>query len=248
MGLADLQTIDVVATEDDGTEGLHIVAGNGWPPEREALYHVQLLVKLTGMLHYAETCGKRCSVTVHSADEPPAGVLEFLSAAGVRAVVGLGERERPAVGRLPRFPNLPDGSPDLDALQAANAADFAGRHGLDGTVESLHRLDEVLEARRREEGLGPDDTDEEFADGDLIVLGGAYAGEVLRSAAGGRWVLGREPMIGPLHVAVGPPSDEMAVNMLGKVRRYLRYGSEDSVRSMVSMVLARLNGGRPSSR
>lgn len=244
MGLAQLQTVDIVTAEQDGGKGLHIIAGVGWSPELEALQYVQLLIKLTGVLAYASRAqadGQRCVVRVNSADEPPSSVLEFLRANDVQAFVGLDER--PASGRPPRFPNLPDGQPDLDALQAANAADFAARHGLDGSMESLRRLDAVLEDCRREAGLGPDDASEDFEDGDVIVLAGAYAGEVLRSSYGrGSWVLGPDGPSGPVHLSVGPPENEVAVNVLGKVRKYLRNGSADSVHVLARAVSRHLAG------
>lgn len=244
MGLAELQTVDIVTADQDGSKTLHIIAGVGWAPELESLQYVQLIIKLIGVLAYAaraQADGQRCVVSVNSADEPPSSVLEFLHAKGVRAVVGLDER--PPAGRAPRFPNLPGGRPDLDALQAANAADFAARHGLDGSVDSLRRLDGVLEDHRREAGIGPDDAAEDFDDGDLIVLAGAYAGEVLRSFhGGGSWVLGPDGPSGPVHLSVGPLGNEIAVNVLGKVRKYLQHGSADSVHTLARAVSSYLAG------
>ncbi|MBC6456382.1 hypothetical protein [Actinomadura sp. HBU206391] len=241
MGLADLETVDLVSSDPEGGEELHVIAGAGWPVEDEALYHVQLLIKIAGVLGYAESRraeGKRSTVTVWGPDEPPAGVLEYLRSKGVRVLTGDPGSRQQASGRVPRIPNLPDGQPDINALQAANAANFARRHGLDGSVESLPRLDEILEARRAEHGLGPDDVDEDFTDGDLIVLGGAYAGEVMRAAVGGTWALGPHGPLGPVHLRVGT----MSANVLGKVHKYLQHGAAESVSGMVTFGISELNG------
>jgi hypothetical protein len=98
---------------------------------------------------------------------------------------------------------------------------------------------------RRALGITPasDDAAEHFDDGDLIVLAGAYAGEVLRSFhGGGSWVLGPDGPIKPVHLSVGPPGNEIAVNVLGKVRRYLQHGSADSVHTLARAVSSYLAG------
>ena len=53
MGLAELQTVDIVTADQDGSKTLHIIAGVGWAPELESLQYVQLIIKLIGVLAYA---------------------------------------------------------------------------------------------------------------------------------------------------------------------------------------------------
>lgn len=243
MSLADLDTADLVTGPADGDQGLWIVTDD-WPPEREALDHVQLLVKLSGVLAHATRlggAGHRSTVLMHSTGEPPASVLEYLRERGIAAMLGSTAGPRPARGRRARYPNLHDGSPDLTALQSANAESFAVEHGLDGSVDSLTLADDALEERRHTHGLGPGDVDEEFTDGDLIVLAGAYAGEVLRRhTREAAWWLGTPGNAGPLHLRAGLGLGTR-IDALGRVRGYLRRGSAESLHTLVSTMLDRLN-------
>lgn len=242
MGLADLDTVDLVTGPAGGDQGLWIVAGD-WPPAREALDHVQLLIKVAGVLAHAERLGgegRRSTVLVHSRGEPPMSVLEFLQAHDVAATVGTAAHPHPAAGRRARYPNLHDGSPDLESLQGANATVFAAEHGLDGTVESLALVDDVLERRRRAYGLAPGDRDDGCADGDLVVLAGAYAGEVLRRhTREAAWWFGPPGRSGPLHLRAGLGLGTR-VDTLGNARRYLQRGAEASLYALIAGLLTRL--------
>ncbi|GLY90146.1 hypothetical protein Airi02_080750 [Actinoallomurus iriomotensis] len=242
MGLADLENVDLVTGEPDGDQGLWILSED-WTPEREALDHVQLLIKLAHVRAYAEGLdgqGHRWTILLHSGGEPPSSVLRFLRERDIAAMTVGPSGPRPAAGRPARFPNLHDGSPDLDSLQAANAASFAAEHGLDGSLDSLVLLDDALEERRRLHGLLPGDVDPDFSDGDLIVLAGAYAGEVLRHhTREAMWWLGPPGRSGPLHMRAGLGLGSR-VDTLGRVRRYLQYGSDDSVHALVADLAARL--------
>ncbi|MGH3382889.1 MAG: hypothetical protein ACRDP6_50000 [Actinoallomurus sp.] len=243
MGLADLDNVDLVTGEPGGDQGLWILA-EGWPPEREALDYVQLLVKLAGVLAHADQIrdeGHRSTVLLHSGGEPPSSVLEYLRERDVAAMIAGAAGPRPAAGRPARFPNLHDGSPDIDSLQAANAGMFAEENGLDGSIESLVLLDDAIEERRRAHGLSPGDTDDDFTDGDLVVLAGAYAGEVLRRhTREAMWWLGPPGRSGPLHMRAGLGLGSR-VNTLGRVRKYLQYGAGESVHSLVSDLVSRLS-------
>jgi hypothetical protein len=241
VGLADLETIDVTSGQND--QALWIVEELGWPPEQEALEYVQLIIKLAGVLEHARLLledGKRSTVLLHGPAEPPASVLQYLTDRQVASTVGSTTSLRPATGRPSRFPNLHDGSPDLEALQSANAAAFAATHGLDGSVASLSQADEIVEARRDDHGLAPYDVDEEFTDGNLIVLAGAYAGEVLRHhSRDGLWWLGPSGHSDPLHLRVGL-GHGTRVNVLGAVRKHLSHGSGESLYKLVDSALSRL--------
>ncbi|MDN3356489.1 hypothetical protein [Actinomadura sp. DC4] len=242
MGLADLDNVDLVTGEPGGDQGLWILSDH-WSPEREALDYVQLLVKLAGVLAHADRLGgdgQRSTVLLHSSGEPPSSVLEFLRDRGVAAMLASRSGPHPAAGRPARFPNLHDGTPDLDSLQAANADRFAADNGLDGTIESLVLLDDALEECRRVHGLAPGDVEEDFTDGDLVVLAGAYAGEVLRRhTREAMWWLGPPGRSGPLHMRAGLGLGTR-VNTLGRVRRYLQHGSGESVHKLIADLAARL--------
>jgi hypothetical protein len=244
LGLADLDNVDLVTGEPGGDQGLWILS-DGWPPEREALDYVQLLIKLTAVLAHAERLGgegHRSTVLLHSGAEPPSSVLEYLRERGIAAMMAGKAGPRPAVGRPARYPNLLDGAPDIVSLQAANAGRFAADNGLDGSIESLVLLDDALEECRRVNGLSPGDRDEEFTDGDLVVLAGAYAGEVLRRhTREAMWWFGPPGRSGPLHMRAGLGLGSR-VNTLGKVRRYLQYGSDESVHDLIANLVSRLNG------
>lgn len=242
MGLADLDIVDLVTGPAGGDQGLWIVAG-GWPPGREALDYVQLMIKLSGVLAHAKRLGgegRRTTVLVHSAGEPPASVLEFLAERDVAATVGAAGSPRPAAGRPARYANLHDGSPDMAALQGANASAFAAEHGLDGSVESLTLVDDVLEERRRAYGLVPGDRDDACTDGDLVVLAGAYAGEVLRRhTREAAWWFGPPGRSGPLHLRAGLGLGTR-VDTVGQARRYLQRGAEGSMYALIAGLLIRL--------
>jgi hypothetical protein len=243
VSLADLDAVDLVTGPSDGDQALWIVTDD-WPPEREALDYVQLLIKLPIVLAHADRlggAGHRSTVLVHSAGEPPSSVLEYLGERDIPATIGSTAGLRPASGRRARYPNLHNGSPDLATLQGANAEGFAAEHGLDGSVDSLGLADDVLEERRHTRGLRQGEVDEGFADGDLIVLAGAYAGEVLRRhTREALWWLGPPGSAGPLHLRAGL-GHGTRVNTLGRVRRYLQYGSAESLHTLVSTMLDRLN-------
>jgi hypothetical protein len=241
VGLADLDSVDLVTGEGD--KALWIVTDSDWPESREALEYTQLIVKL-GMAraeaHRAREAGDRCTVLVHSAGEPPASVLEHLRANDVPATVGTSALPRPARGRRSAIPNLADGQPDLTTMQVANAAAFAQEFDLDGSPDSLILLDDVLDERRFERGLDPDDTDETYSDGDLIVTAGAYTGEVLRHAVrGSAWWLGPAGVTWPVHIRAGL-GHGTRIDVFDRVSRYLRYGAKASVHALVASALVRL--------
>lgn len=239
MALQDVNRIDMETGSPSGDRQLWIIALE-WAPEREALDFVQLIIKLSNVESYAARLraeGRRVTVRVQSMGEPPVSALEFLRSRAVTAAVGLPGAERPATGRPAGYPNLPGGAPDIDKLQAANAGLFAAQHHLDGSAESIHGVDRVLEQRRSEGGLGPHDTDEGLEDGDLLVLAGAYVGEVIRREKGGHWTIDPAGAMTAVHLVLG---DGTRVNTLGKAGKYLAYGSGESLQFMASTVIAHL--------
>jgi hypothetical protein len=236
MGLAEFNRIDIVATGDHGERWL-MVAGVGFPEEIEAQAIVQLLLKLANYDYAAAASESAPTIELVCQGEPPDSVLELLRARQI-AVWTDTKGSVPAQGKPSRF-ELREGVFDLDALQARNALDFAESRELPWppTMVGIERADEIILERRELEDLADDDVDEELFDGTLMVLIGAYAGELLRAEVGGRWRLEHSPGLQALWFGAGSNADTK-VNLLGKVRKELVNGREDSVASMVSMVLS----------
>jgi hypothetical protein len=238
VGIADLDRIDIVAKAPDGRTRWIMVAGIGFPDEDEAELIVTLLLKLGMHERHAGHVDSPPILELRSFTEPPRPVLEFLSRRGVVVEVGL--PAAPAIGKPSAFELDAAGFPDLAALQAANARRFADEHDLPYPphARALARLDDVIAERRGEQGLDEDESDDELEDASLMVLAGAYAGEVLRSQAGGRWRY--DPSIAgvqPVYLAAGPEGSHTA-NVLGKVRKAIKYGAGDSLAGFVEAVTA----------
>ena len=242
MGLADLDRIDIVATGDDGRERWIIVAGLGFPIEDEALMITLFLLKLAALERHAAHQEKPPMLELVSVDEPPMCVVRIMSRRGHRATVGVDARD-PACGRSCDFDLDDDGWPDIDALQEANAIAFARAHGLPipPQLDALDALDDVLAERRRSHDLDDDTTDEDFTDAALMVLAGAYAGETIRAEIRGNWRFDpRATMLQPIHLCT---TDGSKVNVLGKVKKFLHYGSGDSVASLAGSVVHMARNG-----
>jgi hypothetical protein len=232
--ITDLSTVDIVAKSADGTTRLIAVAVD-WEPE--SLRLVQLATKLSVM----RWCGEesqpyRIEVICYGAPPP-------VSAVGLVHRVGgtiVGEDKTPAAGRAGRY--QADGNGDLDwpAIHADNAALFAERYGLPGTVDSLQHVDALLLKSYTEavEYAGEDGNARE--DGDLAMLAGAYASEVMLRAYGGSWHQPDEDSHLPnLRVRIGADG-HLDVGMVAKVRKFLRNGPEDSIHPLATVVAARL--------
>jgi hypothetical protein len=244
MGLAEFSRIDIVTETEHGERWL-LVAGVGFAEDIEAQSIMQLLIKLSNYESAAATSEPAPSIEVICRGEPPEPVLELLTAKRI-AVWTDTKCSVAARGVRSEF-ELREGAFDLDALQARNALDFAKSRELPWppTMKGIEQADEMIIARRELEDLGEDDVDEELFDGNLIVLIGAYAGEFLRAEVGGRWRLEPTPGLQPLWFAAGPKVESPTkVNLLGKVRKALINGREDSVASMVSVMISIVRDGR----
>jgi hypothetical protein len=239
MGLSELDRVDLVAERPGGGEVWIIVADDGWPADLEAMRIVQFLVKLATYERHARRQKPRARIEVYSAGEPPAGVVALLAKKQITAWTATAEARHPSIGRPDGYPAAT--WPDLAALQAANARSFARAHGLPEppALDALDRLDEVLAARRRDAGLGERevDADDRAADGDLIVLAGAYAGEAIRAAIGGAWTFDPSAeQMQPLHLLAGP-SPGYTINVVGKVKKYLSVGAGESLRALATTIV-----------
>lgn len=219
-----------------------IIEGIGWPEDREALLSVQFIVKTTRLrgaaLAEQQRTGGKIVIVCNSAAEPPVSVLQLCDRLALPMTIGAGG-ERPAIGRPTRYPNLPGGEPDIDALQRMNASGFAARLDLDYTPESLDAVERWLLEARIEPELRRDVTGDVIPDGDLTVLVGAYLGEVLRRRVGGHWEadLGLPPV--PVYLKAGPAPGR-GVDVLGRAEKFLRWGAHMSLRKAAASVLTEL--------
>ena len=249
MGLDSFNRLDIVARDPEAPESgvrVIIVNGRGWDGPDEALLTVQAMVKFSRLLPYAEQqtqAGTPTRLELLNFGEPPDTLLRWLNARGVTNETRqhVDDAGWPSRGRPAAFPADAEGLPALDPLMEANAERFAEQRGLPWppAMEGLEALDGVLEARRTSVGLGPEDHSEDIDDGDLVVMAGAYAGEITRREFGGRWKLDPQNST-PLTLSVGEEKRQIVVNFPGKVVKYLCYGAEDSVRSLVSAVRAHI--------
>jgi hypothetical protein len=241
MGLAQLNRIDIVSEAPGGARRcLIMVAGEGFPPAAEALHTVLAMLKCAGYFdHAARSVGGACSVELVSVGGVPRPLHAWLSARGV-VVREQGQGSAPAAITTSRYAALPDGGPDCDALQAANAESFARRHDLPlpPSVDALDRFDDVLAQLRAEHGFDAGDgRDDPDRCGDLLVLAGAYAGEAIRRRHGGRWQWREAVGFRPLSLIVGKEGEKVVVvNPLGKVAKFLLHGREDSLASLAGAI------------
>jgi hypothetical protein len=220
--LRQLSKIDVAYTTPDGITGLMVVAVE-WEPE--SLRLAQLAMKLSVLhAHGAEHQPYRIEVSCPTA-EPPTSVVGLVARHG--GVVYYDKGREPVAGRPGEYP-----ADELDwpAIHAANAALFATEHGLDWSMDSLLRLDEILaESYRTHE-------DSDHEDGDLAVLAGSYASEVMIAEFGGTWQPSvPETGLPEFRIALGRDHGS-DVGALGKVRKFLRNGPADAVHPMAKVL------------
>ncbi len=235
MGLAEFDRIDIVTRDPEGFERWITVAGTGWPEADEARPIALFLIKMAKLNQYAARQDVPVRMELVCVDEPPICVLEIATREGIETRVGIDVR-KPATGRATAFPNGPDGWPDVAALQQANARALAERSGLPlpPSLDALDELDALLAQRRADAGVEEDEESDDAFDGALVVLAGAYAGEAMLAAVGGRWTYDPESQfVNPIHLVIG----DRTINVLGKVAKFLRAGPGDSVASLASMVV-----------
>lgn len=240
MGLNAFHRVDItVENPNDPTAPRRFIAVNarGWPADEEALLTLQAIIKFTSYERYAAAAveeGGSAGLELISAGEVPDTLLRWLRDRGVDCKQLDAEDRSPSVGRPAGFPDDGNGRPALGPLVEAAARRFAAEHALDWppTRASLARLDDVLDGRRMEAGLEPEETSDAAEDGDLRVLAGSYAGECARHAYGGTWEY--DPKQGtPFVLSIAAAGDRtLKVNLHGKVDKFLRGGRGDSVEGL----------------
>lgn len=236
MGLAEFDRIDLVASDADGFERWITVAGMGWAAADDARTIALFLIKMAKLWQFAARQDKPVRMELVCVDEPPICVLDIATREGIETRLGIGE-PKPASGRPTAFPNGPDGWPDVAALQQANARALAERSGLPlpPSLDALDELDALLAERRADAGVDEDEESDDAFDGALVVLAGAYAGEAMLAALGGRWTYdpASQLFMNPIHLVIG----DRTINVLGKVAKFLRAGAGDSVASLAGVVV-----------
>lgn len=227
MGLGQFDTIDIVTADPNGRERWITVAA-AWPEVDDALTIVQFLVKFARLRRHAADHPVPVIFTLISFAEPPACVVEIAAREGIDCQVG--RDHALARGRPSIYGNGPGGWPDIDALMQANARAFAEAHALPWPpdADGLLALDLHLAGLRADDGLADDESATGPVDGDVVVRAGAYAGEAIRRDVGGAWRLDAAALMNPVHLAAGPAA-ATAVNPLGKVGKFLREGTGESL-------------------
>lgn len=214
-------------TTPDGTMGL-MAAVWDWTPE--SLRLTQFAMKLRTMWEHGQD-NQPCRIEVTCRkDEPPVSAVGL--ARGVGGVLFWGPGRVPVAGRPGDYPaeNL-----DWQAIHTANSTMFAQEHSLDGSLDSLRRVDELLEAAHLAAREQP-----AKVDGDMLVLAGTYTSEVMRAAVGGTW--------DPPKPETGLPSLRMnlgrngasSVSMIAKVRQFLQNGPGDAVHPAATFLADRV--------
>jgi hypothetical protein len=94
---------------------------------------------------------------------------------------------------------------------------------------------EVVESALAEAAGGPEE--DEFAYWSAVVKLGGFAGEVIRSSNGGRWVVADSGIL-PLALSTSFRGQQAIVNPLGKSAKRFANGEEDSVAALVHVVVA----------
>jgi hypothetical protein len=224
VAIWELSKIDIVAKEPDGVTKLILVVTE-WEPE--ALRLTQLAIKLAGLQGYGQQVQPYRIEVVSFDNEPPRAALAMAHQAGATVV---GPEKNAVTGRLGTFDS--DGELDWPGILAANAAQFAAIHGLAGTVDSLREVDALLTSAFAQASI--DDDGDPVEDGDLAVLAGSYAGEVMLAAFGGRWLPPPD-----FRILVGN-GRSVEVGAFGKVRKFLSNGPGDAVHPLAQVVADRL--------
>jgi len=128
----------------------------------------------------------------------------------------------------------------VHAAIAVNAAWEISRVDLDYSVQSLNRVDEILEEFRRR------GTPVASVTGTLCNFG-CYVGEVFVRHAQGSWVdLEHSPMTGAgsQYIVIELPA-QLFCNPIGKVFKRLENGEEDSVAYFYKVFAERAQAGKP---
>jgi hypothetical protein len=248
MSLDAFHHIDLIVDHgDDPAQGRRFLAVNtrGWLPEDEAVLTLEAIIKFTMYERRAadQIDAAPAVLELVTTEQPPATLLCWLRDRGVECTTIEGEVRAPSFGRPSTYAADDRGGPALDPLVEVAAMRCAEEHGLPWppTSAGLDALDAVLDARRAQAGFGPDAESPDLEDGELLVLGGSYAGEAARRRFGGTWRY--EPQQGtPLVLAIG--ADEgVRVNFHGKVDKYLCSGPGDSVAALVNALAAHVAEG-----
>lgn len=220
-----LDRIDIVATRPDSGQEFYVQS------DHRTAAQIELEPELAVLMAVARVIGPRrmspeTPVVYSCRFQPPAFFRRAVEAAG--GIL--------SVAQTPELPDAP-GAADTNAVVRLAGEAFAGlaartaeAHGvgvdLDGVVSVEYDLSSVVtDAERDESGYWS------------AVLGlGALAGEVIRAANGGGWVLADSGTL-PFALTTGFRGGSATVNPLGKAIKYFANGDGDSVAALAEMVM-----------
>ncbi|HEY1016385.1 MAG TPA: hypothetical protein VGE07_26990 [Herpetosiphonaceae bacterium] len=184
---------------------------------------VLALLRILNAQRLADSEGAQGEIRYVVSSPPPAFMLRAIAAAGGRSFVDL---DVPVAA--------PADAPALDDLLQSAFAALAQRTAADlGVAISLEGL-AAAELALTAEPVDPE-RDEIGYWGRILRLG-ALGGEVMRAANGGRWTIGGMGTL-PVVLATGFRGEQATVNPLGKVIKLLANGEEDSLVSLVRMII-----------
>jgi hypothetical protein len=122
-----------------------------------------------------------------------------------------------------KYKPIPENAAKFAADIVGAAAEVSGAT-LDYSIESLQKVDEIIEGLRRD-GCKPDQI------AATLFAFGCYVGEVFVRQVGGRWRNASETSMADIagFLLVVELSEEKLVNPIGKVFKRLENGPEDSL-------------------
>ncbi len=220
-----LSSIDIVAMKADGREEYtqvdHREAGE-IERDRE-LSTIFALIRMLNPKRAAKPGEPEPSVVYCSIHQPPEFLREAVRAAGGAHVLGL---DREPV-------SYEGGARPLEEIAgeafAALARRTAAEHSVELTSDGLERIERELAA-----AAGSREEDEVGYWSAVIKLG-AVAGEAIRVANGGRWIVVESGSL-PFSFETTFRGEEAKVNTLGKAIKLLANGDDDSIAALVGVV------------
>ncbi len=192
-------------------------------PELSVLF---ALVRVLNPRRMAEPGGPEPVVIYTSMERPPEFLHRAIRAAGGLLSVGPGSdpEQEPAEGRPPLQPIVEEAFADLARAVAAG-------HGVELTPAGLEEVERIEAAR------AGDPEDDEIGYWSAVVKLGAFAGEVVRAANGGRWAVVDSGSL-PFALTTTYQGQEATVNPLGKAIKRFANGEEDSVGTLVNLIVS----------
>jgi hypothetical protein len=224
---SSLDRADIVLKPTDGRKQ-YVQTDHRTPEEMEEEPELSVLFALVRVLNpkrMAEKGEPEPVVLYEAMHRPPDFLCRAIRAAGGRLSVGRNPQPVPDAGTPPL-------EEVIESAFTGLAPRVAAEHGVELSLTGL----EVVE--RNLAGTAPDAEEDEFAYWSAVLKLGTFAGELIRAAKGGRWVVVDTGTL-PLALTTTYEGSEATVNPLGKAVKRFANGEEDSVAFMVELIRRR---------